>query len=348
MKSRRRKAKISNTLVYFDEPQLVTLSGSRNNKWIAVAVNDIDDFKAPFFCVRIKSHDLQKYFEGKVDLLNLFKFSSTREYMCFDYGDISVENGEVYLNPIIPQDDFFPEEGFFSREHTEDIDFSKEGLSPSEESEDSYNVRIDGNWELPEFSSFGEKMSTVYSFLHSIRTLECISLQTRQETISKLENTFSDHPWEGGFSYVHFYRDLYESIPQRDRLNVDKIQYASPGFIKLDGNRNTFDDLDDALNSMQKNYYNAHEKYSNLYQILRKSDLLRARHDEQTPTGTLQLQKIVADLLTAICNDISLRGLENIYKSCEENWITTAKIVMSYFRRLKKLFVFYSEGRAHT
>jgi hypothetical protein len=339
--ARRRKASVDRILVYMDGPQVITLKGSRNSYWMGVAV-DIDGMDYPFFCSQVSSDELIRYFDGHVDLRYLFTYTKYKEYMVFDYA--KYRGPETYMFPIDPIEDYLPEKGFFARDHTESVSHSETSLSPSQTSDDEYVVDIDGSWEFPEFSSFSEKMSGVYSFLYSLNTLSHHQSGQSGAKLSRLEETFSSHPWQGGFSYVHFYNDLYFSIPKVDRLNVKEIAYASPGHIALEGNKGTFSDVEVALLAMRKNYSKSKEYYGNLHRFLSRNKLLTA--SAETIRGSTSVQKVVEDSVVALAKSMSLKHVAIIYKYSEQNWIITAKIVLSYFRRLSELFRFYAEGRA--
>jgi len=344
---RRRRASINNILIWLEGPQLVTISGSRNSSWIGVAVEEIEGMEYPFFCVRLSKKSLKRYFDGKVDLWSLFCFpfqssSDAREYMAFDYAKID-SVGEFLLNPISPKEDYFPGKGIFFEDNTESIDFEKEGIDVSNDNDDEYKVNIDGSWALSEFSYFSNKVASVYSFLHCIRTLESSDKDERSKTISRLRDTFVNHPWNGGFSYVHFYNDLSSCVPANDALEVKEIKYASPGHISLCGHKTTFDDLDDAIKSMTDDFYLARKSYSSLGAFLRANKLVDNKEDLK---GSIQVQDIIEKYVREMCERMSLNGLEDIYESCNGNWITTAKIVMSFYRRIKDLTDFYRDGRA--
>lgn len=339
--ARRRKASVDRVLVYMDGPQVMTLKGSRHSHWIGVAI-DTDGLDYPFFCSQVSSEELIRYFDGHVDLRYLFTYTKYKDYMMFDYAKYN--GADIYMSPIEPTEDYMPEKGFFARDHTESVSHSESSLSPSQTSDDEYIVDIDGNWEFPEFSSFSEKMSGVYSFLYSLNTLSHHKNGQLGSKLSRLEETFSSHPWQGGFSYVHFYNDLYFSIPKVDRLNVRKIAYASPGHIALEGNKSTFSDVEVALSAMKKNFSKSREYYGNLHRFLSRNKLLTASAD--TIRGSASVQKVVEESVTALAKSISLKHVPIIYKYSEQNWIITAKIVLSYFRRINELFRFYAEGRA--
>ena len=338
--TRRVKAKINHTLVYMDGPQVITLAGGRNSTWIGVAI-DLDTVDYPFFCSQISSDLLQRYLDGHVDLRYLFLYSKYKEYMTFDYSKYNIDG--VYLSSIIFKSEYLPDEGFFARDHTEVFSSKESSVRPSEISKDSYIVDIDGNWEFPEFASFSDKMSSVYSFLYSLDTVSKLDRKPLGTQLTRLEETFSAHPWQGGFSYVHFYNDLYLSIPKRDRLNVREIAYASPGNITLDGSQKIFANVETAIKFVRENFAESKKNYQDLHHFLSKNKLLSASRD--TVRGSKIIQETVKNLVMPLSHSISLPEIDTIHYLCEENWIITSKIVLSYYRRLIELFQFYAEGR---
>lgn len=52
----------------------------------------------------------------------------------------------------------------------------------------------------------------------------------RREEIDYIYGKF---PWRGGYSTVNFFNQLFHKIPPKLRPEVQRIQYASPGFIEL-------------------------------------------------------------------------------------------------------------------
>ena len=76
-------AKLTQTLVAYDGPQVALLKSSRNLDMLAVAV-DRDGYLQPFFACEIKDGTLSKYFRGKVDLKYTFQFADYHKYYFFD------------------------------------------------------------------------------------------------------------------------------------------------------------------------------------------------------------------------------------------------------------------------
>jgi hypothetical protein len=58
------------------------------------------------------------------------------------------------------------------------------------------------------------------------------------------------------------------------------------------------------------------------------------------------MQQIIEARARVLSALIGFEGLETLYINTGKNWVLTAKILLSYHRRLRKLFKFYAEGRA--
>ncbi len=88
-------------------------------------------------------------------------------------------------------------------------------------------LELDGRWSLEELSDITKDYIQLYGFAYSlVPNLPA----ARQEEIDYIYGKF---PWQGGFSTVNFFNQLFHKIPHHLRPEVKKIQYASPGFIEL-------------------------------------------------------------------------------------------------------------------
>jgi len=57
----------------------------------------------------------------------------------------------------------------------------------------------------------------------------------KMRVIDWFHGVYAKYPWRGGFSALNFYQSLYAKIPYEQRPQIEEIQYASPGHIKLKG-----------------------------------------------------------------------------------------------------------------
>ncbi|MDE8350013.1 MAG: hypothetical protein POG74_11120 [Acidocella sp.] len=335
LSTRRRTAHVDLTLVYYDGPQLLTLRGKRDSTWIAVAVDKYENYSYPVFCVQISKENLDRYMSGHVDLRYLFFYSKTRDYRVTDLTE-SGPNG-LYLQSINkPPLNWYPDEGFFSRSHTEEVNVGNNTPVARRVLE----VAIDGQWDIPDFGAFSERTSECYSFLYSINALKSSATQPARHT--RFLKVFKKYPWKGGGSPLNFYNDLYSYLPANDRLAVQKIKYASPGHIEIRGNTDIFDELTTVLGDLSKHYISASDRYRELHQYLAKQKLLSA----SSIRGTSEQQQAIKRYLDELALVIGFNDTEHVLAYAEGNWVVCAKIILSFFRRLNKLFQFYAEGRA--
>ena len=50
---------------------------------------------------------------------------------------------------------------------------------------------------------------------------------------AEVDYIYGKFPWRGGYSTVNFFNQLFNKIPPKLRPKVQRIRYASPGFIEL-------------------------------------------------------------------------------------------------------------------
>lgn len=86
---------------------------------------------------------------------------------------------------------------------------------------------LDGRWSLEELSEATKDYTQLYGFAYSL--LPDLPLARRDE----IDYIYGKFPWKGGYSTVNFFNQLFHKIPTKLRPEVERIQYASPGFIEL-------------------------------------------------------------------------------------------------------------------
>lgn len=88
-------------------------------------------------------------------------------------------------------------------------------------------LRLDGRWSLEELSEATKDYTQIYGFAYSL--LE--ELPSSRE--AEIDYIYGKFPWRGGFSTVNFFSQLFHKMPPKLRPEIERIQYASPGFIEL-------------------------------------------------------------------------------------------------------------------
>ncbi|QKJ90923.1 hypothetical protein [Agrobacterium pusense] len=330
----RRSAQYEATLVYMDEPQLITLL-SQKKRIVAVAIPHEDSSRSFFHATTVSIADWDKYLSGTVDLRYLFTYPKVRLHFHFDLHDMV--DGKIMMEPWQGEiaEKYMPSPRFFSTNHTEDYEHQTIKASDKE------TLLIDGEWELTDFGQFQQKFSDVYAFIISAENWQDDSTPTT--TKRKIKEAFLDRPFQGGFSYVHLFRDLADNIPPRDQLNLDKIQYASPGHVDVLGKESAFEALQEIIPNFVENRNSIHDSYRGFYQYLSENYYLRMSGNEFKPGDGAEkyINKNARDLSKMMLAP----SYDTILDLADHNALVAAKIVLSLYRRLSDAASYFAQGR---
>ncbi|MFD6316946.1 hypothetical protein [Methylorubrum thiocyanatum] len=323
------------TLVYYDEPQLILLSTSNNKKIIAVAVVD-EAAEYPFFGAEISKEQWEKYLRQINDLRYLFEYPKSNKWYVFDFANLSDAN-KIRMRRIdradIPEE-YIPAGQFFARSHTEPL-----GALESELGVEKF--LIDGSWDFPDFSAFYGKISDLYALFLSI--VRYGSKDTERVVRGNIRAAYRRYPLKGGASYRFFYRDLFSTQSIMDRLNVDSIQYASPGHVDVHARHDIFGEIHLSISNYKKNAHEITQSYRALRKYLSKARLLTSSAEQFDSLSPYALPIEVHT--SALCRALSFPYLDQIKELTGGNILASSKIILSFTRRVDKSFRFFAEGR---
>jgi hypothetical protein len=329
-------AKIRAVLVYIDEPQLLLLTTEGESRFIAVATPE-PNRESPFLAAEISEEQWQRYNKEFVDLRYLFQFPTYKRWYVFEAYDFS--GSGIKLVPIKRNDgrilEYMPDHGFFSRSHTEEYE-----LDESETSTQSY--AIDGAWNAVDFSRFNGLLDDIYSFAVTIRDFSSDSVFYKLK--SKIAKAFSNYPLKGGSSYVHFYDDLERAYPFAERLKLEQIQYASPGHIDFRGNAKVFEEIDSYLTLYAANRPQIREQQQYLIKYLKSAGLLKEAISQFNKKSDMAPQ--ILGRVSTLALTFGFSRVDVVQELTDNNALATAKLILSFVRRLEKAYMFFAEGRA--
>lgn len=336
-KPKQQFASLDRVLEYFEGPQAVLLQRSADSRVVAVAI-DHEGFQSPFFGAEISRDQWERYRRGFVDLRYLFVLPKWKTWFLFDLGKMD-EGGRVELIPTaktsLAEQDYIPEAGFFARDHSEPL----EADDASHLTTQSY--KIDGAWDLGDFSQFYGKVTDLYSFFLALK--KYVAPNTDVDLKKRVKDAFFGHPLRGGSSYVNLYGDLWSVQEIKDRISVRRIQYASPGNVDVNGRADIFIEMQIAMAEFAIGYEGLRQAYNKLHKYLASSQLLRADPERFDRDGSVA--KYLLQEARALAALIRLTDVELIYKLTDNNSLALSKIVLSHFRRLEKYYLFFAEGR---
>jgi hypothetical protein len=337
-----RTATLVQTLVFYDGPQVALLKSSRNLDMLAVAVEK-PQYLMPFFSCEIRDRTLKKYANGKIDLNYAFEFADYKKYYFFDWSAMD-ESRKVRLNRASDEDvsnqAYYPQAGFFARDHTNVLKSS--GQVNAASIQKVFN--IDGSWEASEFSRFYGKISDLYAFLYVAKKQDEGTLNPVDTAAVK--DAISSQFWRGGGSYVKFYDAISERVGMTDPLTVAKIAYASPGEIVLKGRSEIFHELDQMVASFGAHFEAIKSLSSNVDGILKKEGLRRALKHAKFSSGAME--QSTKEQALKLANLMVMEKPQQILALCENNTLVFSKVVLSFYRRARDLFLFHAEGRVQS
>lgn len=202
-------------------------------------------------------------------------------------------------------------------------------------------LRLDGRWTLEELSEATKGYTQLYGFAYSL----LLDLPTaRREEIHYIYGKF---PWRGGYSTVNFFNQLFHKIPPKLRPEVERIQYASPGFIELTELLLVAGTIAGIVKAVCSTINNANDTYR---RIQRGSvDLKLAKIDLAKKKLELTQQQIAFSESSAksLVKVFSLTEAQEqlIDQRVQGNPVMKLKILLSVFRRVKPLAEKQSEGK---
>ncbi|MQX94870.1 hypothetical protein GHK03_01180 [Sinorhizobium medicae] len=330
---RKRKATFAHTLIYSDEPQLILLKDKSVNI-VALAVPSEDADKSMFVATTVARRDWEAYLDGNCDLRYLFTYPKARIVYTFDLRKMS--DNVVAMEPLLEAipEEYLPEPRLFSTFHTELIP-----VDPIASDEEV--LVVDGEWDMPEFGSFYQRYSDVYAFLAALKNWNEPDLAL--ELKRRILDTFRTKPFLGGFSYVHFFQELNAQLQRIQRLGLEKISYASPGTVEIRGQARLFDDVKALVPHFLEHRDEISKQYNKLYKYLSENKYLAMPGDRypNEPTVSRYINH-EAKLLTELMAE---PHFETVTALANRNALVTAKIVMSFYRRLDDATAYFAQGR---
>ncbi len=329
----RRSAIFDATLVYLDEPQIITLI-SQKTRIVAVAIPYGNPEASMFLATTATDKDWNKYLSGTVDLRYLFTFPTVRVQYFFDLH--TMKDKKVMMTPWEGEIDekYLPLPRFFSTNHTEEY-------KVDDRATDTEQLLIDGEWELQDFGQFQQKYADIYAFIIATDTWK--SAGATQAAKRRVKDAFLDRPFRGGFSYVHLFRDLNDNVPRADQLNLSKIKYASPGHVEIYGKEEVFDHLHNII----PNFLHKREKLSEAYRVFHK--YLSENHyfkidGHQYPKND-PTEKYMKARSKELAEEMLAPDFDAVWELTEKNALVAAKVVLSFYRRLNDAATYFAQGR---
>lgn len=200
---------------------------------------------------------------------------------------------------------------------------------------------LDGRWKLEELSLATKEYTQLYGFAYSL--LPELPVARREE----MEYIYGKFPWRGGFSTVNFFQQLFHKIPPKLRPEVQRIQYASPGFIELSELLLVAGSVATIVAAVCTTINNAHDTYRKIQKGSVENELTQINLKKEQLDLT---QKQINFCETSSASLVTVLGLTEaqdklLDERVQNNKLMKVKILLSVFRRAEPLAEQQADGK---
>lgn len=207
-----------------------------------------------------------------------------------------------------------------------------------------YKINIDGEWLLEDLYLLPHTYSQVYGFIYSLSETNKPNSNDFDDIDERIFFTYTSQPWRGGYSAVNFYNYLKNLVPHKHRPKIKAIHYESPGFIELI----LFVPVAKAISLIIKSFCESitaiHELYNSIYKGMKERKLLQM----DVRKKELELKEADIKFLNSSSKSLAkLLGFKNLKELNEltQNPLTTLKILLSFYRRIRSLADYTKRGK---
>jgi hypothetical protein len=327
-----KSARFEQTLLWYDGPQIVLLNAGLAKFVIAVSASKVGD--GLMFGALVSAKQLAAYQLERFDLRFLITHPQFRRWFTFRLDD---DEGEVKLLPIKKDAplirEFLPEAGFFARAH-EAIEIVA-NVTPST----TERFDIDGGWDLDEISDFFGNLEDIYHVLHNLDRFADPNVPADEKFT--LSENFA-RPFEGGGSYLGFYRSSSNDNDPGGQLLFSGIKYNSPGYVEIKARAEPFNELLSIVDVYAEDPFVVRDAYKNLYKFLSEQNLLTASPDSYLSDDT---RRIISSLSKQLAERLKKVDFKVLSDMASQNVLISAKVLLSLVRRIQKLVIFFEQGR---
>jgi hypothetical protein len=202
-----------------------------------------------------------------------------------------------------------------------------------------YRIRMDARWSLGDLYEFPRSFDQLYSFYYFF------NISDEQAEYGRATEAFQAFPWLGGYSAVNFYNQLHAAIPRDDRPQILSIRYSSPGWLII----SAVPAVTILISKTVHHFTTAATELNDLYNYIqrgitdRKLRKISVKHEE------LKLQKehlkFIAQANELLSDGLDFRALR-LLEEKTDNRLATLKILLSLFRRTRKIAEYEADHRA--
>jgi len=187
----------------------------------------------------------------------------------------------------------------------------------------------------------------------SVMTREYVQLYSFFYVVSRVREgqyvdlDFSTYPWGGGYSVINFFQKSYGLTHKDHRLQVSRIQYASPGFIELSGVIGVAADVATLVTTMCGSVLAINKTYDTIVSSYHKRKLGGIKIQEAESKLTKADIEFIAKSVKLLAKDFKLntKQIEAIRKISSQNELVQLKMLLALYRRAEPIVEQQESGK---
>ena len=200
------------------------------------------------------------------------------------------------------------------------------------------NIDLDKEWELRDFSTMTKEYGQLYSVFYVLQSVS-------EDYYLGLD--FSRYPWGGGYSVVNFFQRSYSLTPPDHRLQITKIQYASPGFVELSGVLGIAVDVSILISTLCGSALALSRTYNSIIKAYHERRLGKIKIKEAESRLIRDDIEFIHQSVRTLSNDYKLKPehIRALKKITNGNELVQLKILLALYRRAYPIVEQQKDGK---
>ena len=321
-------------LIEFDGPFVSLFKSDRDDDALFVWL-DCDKYKNRWCIAQLARGTLREYLNATIALRDVIDRAG--ELYLYDVGSSGRRSNFVAVSSELLPSNYLPAPDSYL-----DLSFATEAaIKLASEATELYEFKLDGDLYLEDVSAISKLITQLYSFHYGL------NYSYRPAVREKLLEIMSK--WHGGINAVNIFSGLKSVIPSIHRPKINRLLYASPGYIELDALPELTGHIEDSLRQVLP--ASAFEKtealYSAAYVYFRKEKLSgfddhsSVRSSSLTTAQAAQLESFIQSFFDAL----NWQPLSAGFKSLDNSPLSRLRVVLAYYRRLRNLRDLMQRGK---
>lgn len=321
-------------LVYWEGP-LLSLFKSDLGEDALFSWLDCSSTKNRWCIVPVGRKTLRQYLSQEITLLQVYKEAD--QLIVFDADRKMRRSGLVITSYDLMPLEYLPDEESYL---TDEISTDAAKMLASEETE-NFNLGLNGELYIDDLSTIPKIFQQLYSFHYGLDHLHRAAIR------GTLSNLIKD--WSGGISAVNIFTGLRKVTPSIHRATIKELIFSSPGHIKLNLLPGLANRIVESTNIISNDdlYIETEQLYKDTYRFFRKHKI-SGFEDERTNFDYLLTEGVNKELAKFIETFFELmgwQGYENNFYDIQANPLQQVRVLLAYYRRLRKLRPYIKSGR---